>query len=38
LAVRDLAETHQVLMFTCHPHFVNFVEEIVPSARIFPLQ
>jgi uncharacterized protein YhaN len=38
LAVRDLAETHQVLLFTCHPHFVDIVEEIVPSARIFPLQ
>ena len=38
LAVRELTETHQVLMFTCHPHFVNIVEEIVPSARIFPLQ
>jgi uncharacterized protein YhaN len=38
LAVRDLAETHQVLLFTCHPHLVNIVEEIVPSARIFPLQ
>ncbi len=37
-AVRELAETHQVLLFTCHPHFVNIVEEIVPSARIFPLQ
>lgn len=38
LAVRDLAETHQVMLFTCHPHFVNIVEEIVPAARIFPLQ
>jgi uncharacterized protein YhaN len=38
LAVRELAETQQVLLFTCHPHFVNIVEEIVPSARIFPLQ
>jgi len=38
LAVRDLAETHQVLLFTCHPHFVKIAEEIVPSARIFPLQ
>jgi uncharacterized protein YhaN len=37
-AVRELAETHQVLLFTCHPHLVNIVEEIVPSARIFPLQ
>jgi len=38
LAVRELAQTHQVLLFTCHPHLVNMVEEIVPSARIFPLQ
>jgi uncharacterized protein YhaN len=37
-AVRQLAETHQVLLFTCHPHLVGLVEEIVPSARIFPLQ
>jgi len=37
-AVRELAQTHQVLLFTCHPHLVNMVEEIVPSARIFPLQ
>jgi uncharacterized protein YhaN len=37
-AVRELSETHQVLIFTCHPHLVNIVEEIVPSARIFPLQ
>ena len=38
LAVRELTETHQVLLFTCHPYLVNIVEEIVPPARIFPLQ
>jgi uncharacterized protein YhaN len=37
-AVRELSRTHQVLLFTCHPHLVGLVEEIVPSARIFPLQ
>jgi uncharacterized protein YhaN len=37
-AVSELARTHQVLLFTCHPHMVSLVEEIVPSARIFPLQ
>jgi uncharacterized protein YhaN len=38
LAVRELAASHQVLLFTCHPHFVAWVEENVPSARMFPLQ
>jgi uncharacterized protein YhaN len=37
-AVSELARTHQVLLFTCHPHMVSLVEENVPSARIFPLQ
>lgn len=37
-AVAELAETHQVLLFTCHPHLVGLVEEIVPAARVFPLQ
>jgi uncharacterized protein YhaN len=37
-AVRDLCTTHQVLLFTCHPHLVKQVEEIVPSAKVFPLQ
>jgi len=37
-AVSELASTHQVLLFTCHPHLVGLVEEYVPSARIFPLQ
>lgn len=37
-AVADLAATHQVLLFTCHPHLVELVEEIVPAAKVFPLQ
>ena len=37
-AIRDLCTTHQVFVFTCHPHLVRQVEEIVPAARAFPLQ
>jgi len=37
-AVRDLCTTHQVLLFTCHPHLVGIVQEIVPTAKLFPLQ
>jgi len=37
-AVRQLAETHQVLLFTCHPHVVALAQETVPDVRIFPLQ
>jgi len=37
-AVAELAATHQVLLFTCHPHLVSLVEEIVPSALVIPLQ
>jgi uncharacterized protein YhaN len=37
-AVRKLAETHQVLVFTCHPHIVALFEEIVPDLAVFPLQ
>ena len=36
-ALRELCTTHQVLLFTCHPHLVKQVEEIVPEAKIFPL-
>jgi uncharacterized protein YhaN len=36
-ALRELCQTHQVLLFTCHPHLVKQVEEIVPEAKIFPL-
>jgi uncharacterized protein YhaN len=37
-AVRELCSTHQVLLFTCHPHLVQIAQEIVPSAKVFPLQ
>jgi len=36
-AVGELCATHQVLLFTCHPHLVKQVEEIVPEALIFSL-
>jgi uncharacterized protein YhaN len=36
-ALRDLCSTHQVLLFTCHPHLVSQVEETVPEAKIFAL-
>jgi uncharacterized protein YhaN len=36
-AIRDLCSTHQVLLFTCHPHLVKQVEEVVPDASVFPL-
>ena len=37
-AVRELSNTHQIFLFTCHPHLLELVEEIVPSAEIYPLQ
>jgi uncharacterized protein YhaN len=37
-AIAELSSTHQVLVFTCHPHLVKQVEEIVPAAKLFPLQ
>jgi uncharacterized protein YhaN len=36
-ALRELCTTHQVLLFTCHPHLVKQVEETIPEARIFSL-
>jgi uncharacterized protein YhaN len=36
-ALRELCTTHQVLLFTCHPHLVKQVEETVPEAKIFSL-
>ena len=36
-AVSELCATHQVLLFTCHPHLVQQVEETVPEAKIFSL-
>ena len=37
-AVSELAETHQVLLFTCHPHVVALAQEIAPAVQVFPLQ
>jgi uncharacterized protein YhaN len=37
-AIRDLCGSHQVLIFTCHPHLLSCAQEIVPSAKVFPLQ
>jgi uncharacterized protein YhaN len=37
-AVGELSETHQILLFTCHPHLRNMVEEILPGSEIYPLQ
>lgn len=37
-AVRELCSSHQVLLFTCHPHLVQIVGEIVPDAKVFSLQ
>jgi uncharacterized protein YhaN len=37
-AVRQLAETHQVMLFTCHPHIVEMTREVVPDANVIPLQ
>jgi uncharacterized protein YhaN len=37
-ALRELCTTHQVLFFTCHPHMVKQVEELMPEARVYPLQ
>ena len=36
-ALRELCLSHQVLLFTCHPHLLKQVEEVVPEAKIFPL-
>ncbi|HEY2381585.1 MAG TPA: AAA family ATPase [Terriglobia bacterium] len=36
-ALSDLCTTHQVLLFTCHPHLVKQVSETVPEAKIFAL-
>jgi uncharacterized protein YhaN len=37
-AIRELSRTHQVLLFTCHPHLVGIVQEILPSSELYPLQ
>jgi uncharacterized protein YhaN len=36
-AVAGLTETHQVLLFTCHPHVVALAQEIVPMANVISL-
>ena len=36
-AVRELAESHQILIFTCHPHLVQYLKDIVPDVKTFPL-
>ena len=36
-AVAGLTETHQVLLFTCHPHVVALAQEIVPTANLVTL-
>lgn len=36
-AIRNLSTTHQVLLFTCHPHLVRQVSETIPEAKIFAL-
>ena len=36
-SVRDLSKTHQVLLFTCHPHLVELVEDVVPEAAMYQL-
>jgi uncharacterized protein YhaN len=36
-ALRELCATHQVLLFTCHPHLVRQVEDTLPEAKVFSL-
>jgi len=36
-SVRDLSKTHQVLLFTCHSHLVELLEDVVPEAAVYPL-
>jgi uncharacterized protein YhaN len=36
-AISELCTSHQVLVFTCHPHLVKQIEETVPEASIFSL-
>jgi uncharacterized protein YhaN len=37
-AVAELAETHQILLFSCHPHVLAMAQEIVPGLTVFALQ
>jgi uncharacterized protein YhaN len=36
-AIADVAETHQVLAFSCHPHVVDLLLGAAPSARLVGL-
>jgi uncharacterized protein YhaN len=36
-AVNELTESHQVLLFTCHPHVVALAQETAPTASFFSL-
>ena len=37
-AVGELTESHQVLLFTCHPHVAALAQEVVPTASTFSLE
>jgi uncharacterized protein YhaN len=37
-AVGELTETHQVLLFTCHPHVAALAQEMVPASAVFSLE
>ena len=36
-ALGELCATHQVLLFTCHPHLVKQVQETRPEVKVFSL-
>lgn len=36
--IRDVAKRHQVLMFTCHPHTVELIQETCGSVRLVELE
>lgn len=36
-AIKDLAETHQVLFFSCHPSTVAYFQQVVPEAEVLNL-
>lgn len=36
-AVRELTATHQVLLFTCHPHVAAIAQEVIPESTSIPL-
>jgi uncharacterized protein YhaN len=37
LAVRELTATHQVLLFTCHPHVAEMAQEVIPESTAIAL-